>query len=411
MEQSTFGFIKEGEVIRKAFADFTDRVVGKVEDSEEKSLQYFQEQFQKLEAEVKDIADKIEQNANKGSFKTKVENLLTALPEYDGIGDFQSLHNQLAELLNDLEEYVVQNRNKNLQIKTALLEQLRPFAESHEWKMANGAIKEIQQKWVKTGAVDLDKREAIEGEFKTLISSFYERRNAFYADLNQMMEEKEQDFVAFVEQAKSLLEIKELQKLRAEIKMKKAEWQALGKINPTKHTEFWNQFQEIIKQALAESKKQDKTKKKLSDKDLVAEAQKILEKIKEDRAKSHKIDTKALRGLWRSLGKSAQAEFKTLSQEFHHLVDLIDEKTFIDSLVQKKKGKGDRDELSLTIKVCRDLLERDKRELINFEENLGKFNMTSGLDNMLTKKLEQQKRKVDVKETILKELKKQREKK
>ena len=37
--------------------------------------------------------------------------------------------------------------------------------------------------------------------------------------------------------------------------------------------------------------------------------------------------------------------------------------------------------------------------------------MASGLDNMLTKKLEQQKRKVDVKEAILKELKAEKEKK
>lgn len=411
MEQSTFGFIKEGEVVRKGFADIADRVIGKVEESEEKSLQFFQEQFQKLETEVNDIVQKIEQNANKGSFKTKVENLLASLPEYDGLGDFQNLQDKLTQKLQELEAYVVQNRHKNLQIKTALLEQLKPFAESHEWKTATAAIKEIQQKWVKTGAVDEDKRESIEGTYKTLITSFYDRRNAFYADLNQMMEEKEQDFVAFIEQAKGMLEIKDLQKLRAEIKMKKAEWQALGKIKPTKHNEFWNQFQDIIKQALAESKKQDKVKKKRSDKDLIAEANSIIEKIKIDREQKTKIDTKQLRSNWRFLGKSGNAEFKELTQEFHHLVDLIDEKGFIDSLVQKKKGKSDKDELSLSIKVCRDLLERDRRELINFEENLGKFNMASGLDNMLTKKLEQQKRKVDVKQAILKELKQQRDKK
>ena len=50
------------------------------------------------------------------------------------------------------------------------------------------------------------------------------------------------------------------------------------------------------------------------------------------------------------------------------------------------------------------LLERDKRELLTFEENLGKFNMNSGLDQMLGKKLEQQKRKVSVKQAILKDL-------
>lgn len=409
MEQSTFGFIKDGEVIRKGFGQLTDRVVGKVEASDDESMQYFIAQFDRLKAEVDDIATKIEEQANKGSFKTKVENLLASLPEYNGVGDFQALADQLTALLKDLEAYVVQNRHKNLQIKTALLEQLRPFAASHEWKTATVAIKEIQQKWLKTGAVDEDKRETIEGEYKSLIDSFYSRKSDFYADLNQMMADKEQDFEKFVAQAKSLLEIKEINKLRAEIKMKKAEWQALGKIKPSKHSEFWEQFQEIIKSALNAAKKAEKTKKSKSDKEIIAEATALLALVKQGRAEQKTLLTKKLRNDWRSIGKSADQSFKTLSQEFNHLMDLIDEKSFIESLVAKKKGNQDL--LSASIKVCRDLLERDKRELANFEENLGKFNMASGLDNMLTRKLEQQKRKVEVKQAILKEFKEQKDKK
>jgi len=84
---------------------------------------------------------------------------------------------------------------------------------------------------------------------------------------------------------------------------------------------------------------------------------------------------------------------------------MLSEKQFIDSLV--KKRKGDRTDLKLRLKISRDLLERDRREFLTFQENLGKFNMADGLDNMLTKKLKQQEQKVEVKKTILEQIKSQ----
>ncbi len=408
MEQSTFGFIQDGKVIRKAFADFADRIVGEVKDSEEATMKLLEENFSKLENEVKEITDKIESSANKGSFKTKVENLKASLSEYDGIGDFQKLEDHLTKLLEQLESYVEQNRHKNLQIKTALLEQLKPFSESHEWKTATAAIKEIQQKWIKTGAVAQEKREEIEGEFKSLISSFYDRKNEFYADLNKMMEEKEKDFEQFVEKSKSLLEIKELAKLKVEIRKIKEEWKSLGKIKPSKHSYYWGQLQEVIKQALDQSKKLEKKVKAKPSKEVLKEASALLEKLESSLSDYKKCNTQSLKAEWKSIGSAKGPEFSEKADKFYFLMEYIDERKFIDTLVAKK-GKGkDQDLLPITIRVCRDLLERDRRELNNFEENLGKFNMASGLDNMLTKKLEQQKRKVTVKQAILKDLQAQR---
>lgn len=402
MEQSTFGLIHNGKVIRKAFADFADRVVGEVKDSEEATMKILEENFLKLENQIKDIADKIEGSTNKGSFKTKVENLKASLSEYDGIGNFEALDHQLSKLLEQLEIYVEQNRHKNLQIKTALLEQLKPFADSHEWKTATAAIKEIQQKWIKTGAVALEKREEIEGEFKRLISAFYDRKNEFYADLNKMMEEKEKDFEQFVEKSKSLLEINELGKLNAEIKKTKEEWKSLGKIKPNKHSYYWAQLQEVIKQALAQTKKLEKKKKMKPSKEVLKDASALLDKIEGALSDYKSLNSKALKSEWKSIGSTKGDDFSEKAERFYFLMDYIDERKFIDSLVAKK-GKV-KDQIPVAIRVCRDLLDRDRRELHNFEENLGKFNMSGGFDHMLSKKLEHQKRKVTVKQAILKDL-------
>ena len=57
--------------------------------------------------------------------------------------------------------------------------------------------------------------------------------------------------------------------------------------------------------------------------------------------------------------------------------------------------------MKLRQRIVRDLLERDKRELNAFKENLEKFNTRGNFQDMLGNKLEQQERKVKVKKMIL----------
>lgn len=94
-----------------------------------------------------------------------------------------------------------------------------------------------------------------------------------------------------------------------------------------------------------------------------------------------------------------------MKHTIHFAIEMLAEKQFINALVDKRKG--DRKDLKLRYKISRDLLERDRRELHTFQENLGKFNMAEGLDNMLTKKLRQQEQKVEVKKSILEQIKSQ----
>ena len=65
-------------------------------------------------------------------------------------------------------------------------------------------------------------------------------------------------------------------------------------------------------------------------------------------------------------------------------------------MLEKKGGRAntEADKNKLRIKLMYDLLRRDQNELSNFEENLGKFNTSKGLNEMLEAKLDQQKRKV-----------------
>lgn len=404
MEYSEFGRIEDGKLVRNSFLDFPERVVGEVKETEEQTVAYFQERFNALKSEVIDIKTKVEENANKGSFMTKVKHLLDTLPQHDGLGDYESLHQTLKKLHNELNEYIAANRHKNLQIKTALLEELKPIAESKEWKTASVAVKEIQQKWIKTGAVAEEHKEAIEEQFKVVIDEFYAKRSEFYADLEQMMEEKEKDFQDFLKKAeKKLTSLNDFPAIKKSIAELTEEWKALGKIKPKRHNELWEEFQVIIKKALAGAKKAEKKRKTVSKGDSLKQKQEVVAQLTEaNKSLLPTVDLQKLKQTWKAAGKAPTE----LNEEYLFQVGMVSEKKFIATLVDKKakKGSSETDLKKLQLKVCRDLLERDKRELLNFQENLGKFNTSKGLDSLLDQKLRQQERKVKVKEAILKQI-------
>ncbi len=389
--------------------EFPDLELGELKGSEEQTLAYYQERFDIATRQVEAVKSKIESNTNKGSFLMKVLHLKETLHAFDAIGDFESLYIILDKLHTELNEYIEANRQKNLDIKTALLEELRPVVESHDWKVSSALVKEIQGKWLKTGAVANDKKEEIEEAFKSLTQRFYERRSSFYSDLEKMSEEKEAAFVAFLKKSKNLKSLKDIGELRKAISVAKKEWHALGKIKPSRHNEFWQEFQSIIKAALAEAKKADRAKAKVSPEDNEKAKQSIISELeKANESILPSINLNAINKRWKSVGTVDKQSAQELTAKYLRLTGMVSEKKFLNTLVEKKakEGAGEAELNKLRIRLVRGLLDRDYNELKTFEENLGKFNMASGLDNLLERKLAQQKLKVEIKKDILTELKK-----
>jgi len=408
LEKTLYGYIKEGKVFRNAFLNFPDLEIGEVKGSEAESLEFYENRFGLARGQVKTVSEKISSNTNKGSFLMKVLHLKETLYQFDAIGDFEALYSQLSELEAELNTYIEGNRQKNLQIKTALTEELKEVAKSSEWKTASLAVKEIQTKWIKTGTVADAHKERIEGAYDELIKFFYDSRAAFYQDLDKMMAEKEQDYESFLKKVEALKKFESLNELKTAIRAYTEEWKGLPKIKPARHNSFWQQFQEVIKAALDKARKLEKAKKSSSTKDNLKAKEAILAKLTE--ANNHivpNIQLNQIQKSWKAIGAVDKKVSAELYEQYLVLTATISEKLFLNSLVIKKakKDSSEEDLKRLRIRLLRGLMERDINELHIFEENLGKFSMAKGLDDLLEKKLSQQKRKVTVKKDILLQLK------
>ena len=407
MEEKEYGFIKEGKVFRKAFLEYADKEIGEVKETEEAAVLYYTERFDLAKTKVNEVEEKINGTENKGSYLMKVLHLKETLHDFDAIGDFEALYLKLDLLEQQLNSFVQQNRLKNLEIKTALLAELKEAVKSSEWKSATAEVKEVQRRWIKTGAVDDAEKEGIEGGFKTMLDGFFERRATFYADLEKMMKDKESNYQEFLERAEKLKEIESYTVLVEKIRTLKEEWKDLGRIKTEVRTEFWNKFQTIIKSALSKAKKEGKAKVGNKKENLESRT----EFLKELAVLNEKIapvaNVKELRDKWKHLAPVSRSEMDKLQGEFLFLIDQIAEKQFIESLMYKKlKGKqNEADKERVRLKIAYDLLHRDRAELSTFQENLEKFNTSSGLDKLIGGKLELQERKVKVKEEILRQFK------
>ena len=76
-DNKNYGYIKEGNVYLSAYMEFPDRLIGVVKDSEEASIDYFVDRFEKVEQKIANVAKSIEESANKGSYLMKLIHMRT----------------------------------------------------------------------------------------------------------------------------------------------------------------------------------------------------------------------------------------------------------------------------------------------------------------------------------------------
>src|SRR5690606_7262899 len=101
-----YGYIKEGKVYLKGFLGQEDRLIGEVKEDEASTIKYFEVRFQTVKEKVEQLKKDIEENQNKGSFLMKLIHLRNSLMNYDALGDFVPLIEELNGLEITLEEII-----------------------------------------------------------------------------------------------------------------------------------------------------------------------------------------------------------------------------------------------------------------------------------------------------------------
>ena len=405
--EDEYGYVLGDKVYLKSYLDFPDREIGEVRRTPEEAVQYFKNRFSIAEAKVIQLFQQVDEAQNKGSYLTKLLQLRKTLSEFDGWGDFVPFFDKLQTLEVYLRELIVVNQKKNLEIKQALIEEMKVVADRTDWAEATEEIQEIKLKWLKTGPVEKPLDTELEEAFMVLADTFFQRRREFFIEKNRIIDEKIAHYASLVQAARDLQRAEDLDDAFQKIRQLQNEWKTIGVIPPKKQKMLWRDFQYVnngffyrynrakgIVQKPRENPFLDALKR------MADEAVKL--PYSDDMVKASDR-AKELLNEWKNTSSKLKVVDRDISEKFRLACDKVFEMNYLMRVISYRypdfRDKPRRDQLKIQIHQMDYLVKKERNDLDAYPI-ADSFNRNEDMD----RKINTQKRKVAVKEMILTEL-------
>ncbi|AMQ54792.1 DUF349 domain-containing protein [Algoriphagus sanaruensis] len=408
-----YGYIKDGKVFLKGFLGKPDREIGEVKEDETSTLNYFEARFEQIKDKVAKLKADIQENQNKGSFLMKLIHLRDSLFESDALGDFIPLIEELNEQEAYLNEIIQSNRTKNLEVKKGLILEAEAMKNDTDWKETAEKFKELKLRWIKTGPVDKEIHEEIEKEFNDAVQTFFENRRHFFEGLALQAEENIKVYEALVVQAREAHDLPDA-KMAFEISKRiQKEWKEAGKVPAEKRQPLWDEFSKLNNRIFSRYKRGLNPGPQMHPREVLKKIEAMVEELKKmaHQPSSFQITSraKAIQEDWKKLPQRKPKEANLPARSYQFFMDIIFEKAFLEKLSHSKYEDFDQKPITeqnqIKSSILKDLLHRDQTELETMQSNSENFRVqTPDFEMMMRKKLSGLKRKVDVKNYILKQL-------
>ncbi len=413
-----YGYVSGGKVYLKGYFEFSDREIGEVRQSIEASVEYFRKRYEVAQQKVADLYTLVETAQNKGSYLMKLVHLRNYFAEYDALGDFPALYARLDVLEEDLRKNIAVNRDRNLEIKQALLVEAEEHRHSIDWKVASDKFQELKEKWIKTGAVIKEQEETIENTFREILDEFFARRKEFFGRKIQEQRERINKYYEIVNEAEKLKYSKDWEKTAIAFKALQERWKNVGKVPPDKISKVWKRFRRVSDQFF-DNYNQAKglparfvrrvDPKQAAQESMAAEVENLLRQPDINAAAER---TKVLLMEWKKLGVPHYKQDKALGERFRLACDRIFEMNYLMRVIKRKhfffEKKSHEEQLTIKVATMSDLVRREKQQLEYQEKNPESIPApAAGQDanRTATSNLAVQRRKIAVKESLLNEFK------
>jgi hypothetical protein len=415
---TTYGYAKDGKVFLKGYLDMADREIGVVRNSEDESLQYFINRFAIAERKALQLLGDIDTAQNKGSYLTKLTQLRKDLLAFDGLGDFIPLLKKLDVAELELRELILNNQLKNLEIKRALIEDLKAATvveNEEEWQIATDKVVEIKNKWLKTGPVDKMFQDEIEQEFANLNDTFFQNRREYYAEKNRLIDERLATLEKYVDESRqlsyshdfdiSMNRIKEIQNL----------WKNIGAVPARKGSKLYKRFRRNVDKfferynnakGIVRQPRIDPNIQILQD--MVREGEVLLQDQPNMSTSAEKAKEMLVK--WKATVLKVKNVDRNLAERFRMICDKIFELNYLFRVISYRHPdlftKPRLDQLKIMINQMDYMSKKEKTELDSFIISVSGYGEIPKDDQ---KKIDTQKRKIGVKEVLLGDFKKELE--
>ncbi len=406
MKNSQFGYVKDGKVFLKSFRKFPDRAIGEVKDTEENAIKYFLSRFSVISGKVENLVKNIETAQNKGSFLMSLLHLKEAVPQYDALGDFESLLKKLEAAEESLSSLIVQNRAKNKEIKEALILEAKQAVTNPDWKETTKLLVEINGKWIKTGKADKELDEKLDAEFRDIYSDFYARKKAFYEEIQALYVKRLEKYTELMVKARDLYRKKGP---LSELKLLQAAWKEVGTVPKAMLQDVMREFRKTVKDIVRIHRTFKPREQSFSKwESICAEVEKMIT----DKEFTAQDKIKGIQEKWKLAGKLPPNRLDILHR-FTSAIDKYFEVSYLENTLKRKYPRAnemaEKDQLEAKIILMKEFIRREKMEIETFQNNLDNVstkNQNSEIELSIKKKLVFQNKRLENKMKLMEELQK-----
>ncbi len=407
-----YGYVEDGKVFLKGYLGNPDRQIGEVKRTEQEAIDYFRNRFTIAEGKVTLLEKEIEEAQNKGSYLTKLIQLRRKLIGFDAIGDFIPLLQRLDTAEDYLSGLILVNQAKNLEIKQALTEDARQAAAIEDWQAATDAIQEVKSKWIRTGPVDNEFQEKVDTEFQGILDDFFHRRREFFAEQNKIVQGRVDEYEKLIKQVKQLSWSNELDESYKKTRDIRNAWNAIGEVPPKKFFKINKAYRHFLKLFYDKYNLAKGIEPKVRVDPRILEQQKLLTEA-EDTLKNDNIvlaseKAKVLLSKWKEIRIPYKQADKELAEKFRNTCDKIFELGYLARVISRKypafEMKSEEEQLRTQVREMEWLVSRERSDLeIATRDVERSLTGNEEEDKRMLGRLNIQKRKIAMKDKILRE--------
>ena len=233
---------------------------------------------------------------------------------------FKLLRDRRFQRVKDLER----DKEKNLQEKTQLLEELRALVEAEETNSSINALKKIQDRWRSLGPVPGQHAKTIWANYHALLDLYYDHRSIYY-ELKELDRKKNLEAkLELCERAEKLNEQENLKQAINELNELHDEFKHIGPVPKSEQEALWQRFKAASDKIYARRKEfvkhlKEDLKENLVKKSALAEEVQQYVDFNSDRITDWNKKTQALLELqkrWDAIGGLPRDKAKEVNRRF-----------------------------------------------------------------------------------------------
>ncbi|GAA4010548.1 DUF349 domain-containing protein [Hymenobacter fastidiosus] len=135
----------------------------------------------------------------------------------------------------------------NMTRKTAILDQIKPYAEFqtervNEWRAKTDELQKLKEEWDAAGLVPRDKAEQLNKQFWGAYKGFFQRKNQFFKSLDEEKNANLKRKLDLCEQADAALVNPNWDEGREIVIRLQKEWKLIGRVPEKQSDKVWNRF-------------------------------------------------------------------------------------------------------------------------------------------------------------------------